>query len=286
MKVRIGAVIVAAGLASAGCSKKPEPAVAEVRPAASGVVTVVARDYGYDMPSVMPAGVTTIQVVNHGEQLHHMQIVKVDSGHTSDDLIKALGARSNPAWALPLGGPNAIEPGQSVTTIQTLPVGHYVVLCFIPGADGAPHFMKGMRGEFDVVASAVTATEEPKADATFSLADYSFGHPSIGAGPRIVRVENTAQQVHELVLVKLEAGKSAGDMLNWFVGGMKTPAPGHFVSGVVGLAPGQHTFFSYTFEAGNYGLLCFVDDAKDGKPHVMHGMVSQFTVPADVAVKN
>jgi hypothetical protein len=29
---------------------------------------------------------------------------------------------------------------------------------------------------------------------------------------------------------------------------------------------------------GEYGLVCFVPDAKDGKPHFMHGMITQLTI--------
>jgi len=29
---------------------------------------------------------------------------------------------------------------------------------------------------------------------------------------------------------------------------------------------------------GEYGLLCFLPDAKDGKPHFVHGMHKQITV--------
>jgi hypothetical protein len=29
---------------------------------------------------------------------------------------------------------------------------------------------------------------------------------------------------------------------------------------------------------GNYVMLCFLPDAKDGKPHLDHGMVKEFTV--------
>lgn len=291
MKVRVAiklfAPLAAAVLVAAACAAKPEQAKPETAKATgSAVITVVAKDYAYEMPAVVPAGVTTIEVVNQGREMHHLQIAKVDSGHTVNDLIAALGQHTPPSWAVAMGGPNAIEPGQKATTIQTLTPGHYVVLCLIPGADGAPHFMKGMTGAFEVVPSPVASAEEPKADATFDLADYSFGHPSISAGQRIIRVENGAQQPHELVLVKLDAGKSAGDVLQWFAAGMKSAPPGHFVSGVVALSPGQHSFFSYDFAAGNYGLLCFVEDVKDGKPHVMHGMMSQFTVPTSVAVKN
>jgi hypothetical protein len=33
-----------------------------------------------------------------------------------------------------------------------------------------------------------------------------------------------------------------------------------------------------TLTAGEYGLLCFIPDAKDGKPHFVHGMIKQFVV--------
>jgi hypothetical protein len=36
--------------------------------------------------------------------------------------------------------------------------------------------------------------------------------------------------------------------------------------------------FSAELTPGEYGLICFVPDSKDGKPHLMHGMESQFKV--------
>ncbi len=30
--------------------------------------------------------------------------------------------------------------------------------------------------------------------------------------------------------------------------------------------------------AGNYLLVCFLPDAKDGKPHLAHGMIKEFTI--------
>ena len=31
-------------------------------------------------------------------------------------------------------------------------------------------------------------------------------------------------------------------------------------------------------QAGEYALLCFIPDARDGAPHVAHGMIEQITV--------
>jgi uncharacterized cupredoxin-like copper-binding protein len=44
------------------------------------------------------------------------------------------------------------------------------------------------------------------------------------------------------------------------------------------LSAGESNQVTADFEAGEYALLCFVPDAKDGKPHVAHGMVRQITV--------
>ena len=37
-------------------------------------------------------------------------------------------------------------------------------------------------------------------------------------------------------------------------------------------------YFTADLTPGNYALLCFVPDAKDGKPHLEHGMVKQFKI--------
>jgi hypothetical protein len=36
--------------------------------------------------------------------------------------------------------------------------------------------------------------------------------------------------------------------------------------------------FTADFVPGKYALICFLPDAKDGKPHFMHGMVQEVTV--------
>jgi len=36
--------------------------------------------------------------------------------------------------------------------------------------------------------------------------------------------------------------------------------------------------FTADFAPGNYALVCFIPDSKDGKPHYAHGMTKQFNV--------
>jgi uncharacterized cupredoxin-like copper-binding protein len=115
-------------------------------------------------------------------------------------------------------------------------------------------------------------------DATMELSDYTFGFSKpLAAGRRVLRVTNVATQPHEVFIAKLAPGKSAGDLLAW-VEKMQGPPPGMPMGGTVGLAKGESNDLILDLAPGKYALLCFVPDAKDGKPHIAHGMVKEFEV--------
>jgi len=59
---------------------------------------------------------------------------------------------------------------------------------------------------------------------------------------------------------------------------MEGPPPGAPVGGTTPMAQGEQNIITVDLSPGEYGLVCFVPDAKDGKPHAMHGMMTQFTV--------
>ena len=50
------------------------------------------------------------------------------------------------------------------------------------------------------------------------------------------------------------------------------------LGGVVFLDKDGRGTFEVELTPGDYGLICFVPDAKDGKPHLAHGMVKTITV--------
>jgi uncharacterized cupredoxin-like copper-binding protein len=140
--------------------------------------------------------------------------------------------------------------------------------------------MKGMIQPFQVTGTADAAIGLPAADDTVRLADYSFTQsPPLTAGRHIIRVENTAQQPHELVLLQLGPGKTVAEFARWATtGGMKGPPPAMPLGGVTVIEPGASGTFTADLAPGNYGLMCFVPDAKDGKLHLAHGMMKDFTV--------
>jgi hypothetical protein len=51
---------------------------------------------------------------------------------------------------------------------------------------------------------------------------------------------------------------------------MKGPPPGKPIGGIPAFVNGKNSFFEADLTPGEYGMICFVPDAKDGKPHVQH----------------
>ncbi len=285
MRMRSIPVFLALAAAVAACTAKEEsatktPAVAQAgAPAASpNVVKIEARDFAFVAPDSIPAGVTTFQLTNDGPSFHHMQLVRLDSDKTAADLMKAMkNPGPPPRWAVFVGGPNAPNPKAVSNATLDMTAGNYAVLCLVDVPDGVPHFAKGMVHPLTVVASSANAAA-PKPDVTVSLADYSFAvSTALAAGKHVVDVENTGPQPHEVEVVKLAPGATPDKMIAWI---MKPngPPPGSAIGGVAALVPGAHAQFAADFTPGNYALICFIPDGKDGKPHFMHGMVKTITV--------
>lgn len=247
--------------------------------AAPNVVTITARDYAFDIPAEIPAGLTTFRLVNRGPSLHHMQLVRLEEGKTVDDFLAALRAGGPPpAWATMAGGPNPPEPGAETNATLAMAPGNYAVLCFVPDSAGVPHVMKGMVHRLRVTGAAPASMAEPSADVRVALVDYGFelSRP-LTAGRHTIRVDNNGPQPHEIAVLRLKPGKSPEDFGAWGEH-PRGPAPATLVGGVSGIMPGTHAYFTADFEPGEYAFICFVPDAKDGKPHFMHGMAKRFTV--------
>jgi hypothetical protein len=263
----------AAACTTEGDARESAPAA---RPAS--VVTIVATDFAFDAPASIPAGPTTLRLVNRGPELHHVQLVRIEEGHTFEELAKINPeAGPPPAWIRFVGGPNAPVPGAESQATLNLEPGNYAILCFIPSPDGVLHMMKGMARPLTVTPPAVAST--PSAPhARITLRDYSYELTGeITAGRRTIRVDNQAAQPHELIVVRLAPGKTAQEMVSWLLK-MEGPPPGAPQGGTSLLARGVSNDATIDFQPGEYALLCMVPDAHDGKPHVMHGMVSQITV--------
>lgn len=245
-------------------------------------ITVVAQDYSFTAPDRISAGPTTITLVNKGPEMHHVELIRLEQGKTLTDLIaalKAAGEHGIPSWVTWIGGPNIPAPGQSSTATISLTPGNYAFLCLIPSKDGVPHVMKGMMQPLTVTPAVGMPALMPKADVEMKLVDYGFELSTpITAGRHVVQVTvPDAPQPHEVFIARLAPGKTANDLLAWMEK-QEGPPPGMPAGGTTVISRGGSNILDVTFEAGEYALICFMSDYKDGKPHFVHGMVRQITV--------
>lgn len=245
-------------------------------------VTFTARDFGFDGPDRIPAGMTTVTVVNQGHDLHQVQLLRLENSKSAEDFRKALATEGRlPAWIKFVGGPNAVVPGDRASATMNLAEGNYVLICLIPNHDGVPHMALGMQKPLSVTGGkpSLVSIVEPKADVTITQTDFQFSLSNpVAAGPHTIRVTNHGMQPHEVVLVKLEPGVSAKSFAEAVESGTAGPPPGRPIGGVVGLETGDQAFFSTRLEPGHYGVVCFFPDQATGKPHYSQGMATEFTV--------
>lgn len=250
-------------------------------PEAPQLVVVHAMDFAYNAPKTIKSGATTFRLVNDGKQLHHLSIIRLQKGKTMADFVNFMKKPGPPfGWFTEIGGPNPAVPGGTVEATMTLTPGDYVVACFVPSpGETAPHLMKGMVGALTVTAEK-SAGVAPTADVVVRTSDYKFATSRpITKGHHVIEVLNDAAQAHEVVVVQLAPGKTIADVAKWVdVDMMNGPPPGKPVGGMAGIAKGQSATFPLDFAPGKYGMICFAPDAKDGKPHSVHGMMQEFTV--------
>jgi uncharacterized cupredoxin-like copper-binding protein len=259
-------------IAAAALATSPAPA--------SRTVVVTTTDYTFAMPDTIAAGPVTFRIENRGHEAHHLTLVRLDQGHSLADLLAAFKAGGPPPmWAVFVGGPNAVDPGgTSLSTTVNLQPGNYAAICIIPSSDGVPHLMKGMSKAITVKGSATAAATPLSAPDTITLTDYAYTFSrALTPGTHRVVVRNTGTQPHELAIARPAPGKHAADVARW-IEHMQGPPPAHFLGGVSPLAPGQDNVLMLTLDRGSYAFLCFVPDAKDGKPHVAHGMMKDVVV--------
>jgi uncharacterized cupredoxin-like copper-binding protein len=137
--------------------------------------------------------------------------------------------------------------------------------------------MKGMIKSITVTPS-TSKPVTPTADVTLTLSDYDFTFSKpLTPGKHVIAVKNTGKQPHEFFMGKLNPGKSPEDLAK-FAEKPNGPPPGLPMGGITDIVPGDVVYLQVDVPAGEYAFICFDPDAKDGKPHFMHGMIKKVTV--------
>ena len=128
------------------------------------------------------------------------------------------------------------------------------------------------------VVAALTSTRLPHDQEYLTLTDYAFTLSSpVTPGAHTLQIRNQGNQDHEAFLARLAPGKTAADLAAW-VDNQVGPPPAEPLGGFTAIAAGDQGYFTYNFTPGRYAFMCFVPDTRDGKSHVAHGMIKEFTI--------
>ncbi|HEX7071751.1 MAG TPA: hypothetical protein VF190_13135 [Rhodothermales bacterium] len=108
-------------------------------------LTVNLVDFAFAFSEGIPAGTQTWEVVNDGEQIHEIALMKLAEGKTIEDVEHFMHEMQGPPPFANVGGMQAIDPGSSGWLHLDLTPGTYVAICHVPDlATGETHASMGM----------------------------------------------------------------------------------------------------------------------------------------------
>ena len=239
------------------------------------VVEFTAVDYGWKGPAEIPSGWVTFRMPNAGREHHIMFLYRLPDGATWEDWSRARETGESPAWLDDLvlvGGPGLVAPGETAQTTVDLEPGEYVLSCPLETRNGVSHVRKGMERPLTVTEEPSGASE-PEADLTLTLRGTEFGIDGTPhAGKNTIRghFEEQPADVHDVHLARLDDEATVDQLVPWFDGVPRAPAPALFLGGVEQMPAGSTAYFTVDLEPGRYAWICH--------EHADRGMVEVFTV--------
>jgi hypothetical protein len=246
-------------------------------------IEVVANEFSFALNSDgrYQPGVLPVRLVNQGKEAHQVVVARLHQGTSVEQYVELAHTDEAAAAALVdyAGGVNAVGPGQTASAFAELaPGGHYVLLCFVPSADGVQHLHKGMVHEFTVTTDPVSV-KAPETVAQVALKDFAIGLPAEGlAKPGTYAFKNEGAEPHEMIVLKLNEGKTFGDVVAFNSGEAAGPPPFTFAGGPGVVQPGGTMYANLALTPGHYVALCMIPGKQTHMPHAMSGMVAEFSI--------
>ena len=128
------------------------------------------------------------------------------------------------------------------------------------------------------MANAVIVRRDGIRTVTVTASDYSFAAPDmIPVGLTEVRLLNRGAEMHHAMLVRLEAGKTMGDLFAAMQPDSPPPVWAHDAGGPQTPGPRGESNAILRLVAGRCAMICVIP-SPDGKPHVMKGMAKEIIV--------
>lgn len=291
-----------AGTAVARAQGQIEPAFSDtlIRTLGLPEIDVTVTPDGVEAPAELPAGLTAITLHAADGQIGYVDIMQPPPGLSEDEATAlALAAAANdlaqPGWVY-LGGTNTPGPGESATFAIDLQPGEYQWAASIYGEGGAEERMflvpltvsASETASATPVATPMSAPFEPGVvlEMTDGL-DYIVTPDPVPSGPQIWEFANTGQHsAHHVVVFRVPDGTTSEEIIAGYAGMMAgTPPAGDSLASQlvwVGYAAlqsgGQTTWAEFDLAPATYAVICFIIDPATGRPHLLDGMVTVFSV--------
>ena len=247
-------------------------AAATDRPAVD--VTVDGTSFTGVPHSVHP-GDLTLTFDNTGSTLHMAAIGRLADGHTAADLTSFLAspdaASGPPSWLTLVGGVDELDPGHTGSWSGSLSAGSYVLLSFVPDAQGVPEVADGFLAPFAASGDEVHAAA-PHAQATVILGpDTALDLSAVPAGTTAVELVNDGDAPRTVDVTSITPGKTYDDVVAEAQQGQGVP-PSLTRLGVTGVPP--HARVVVGIEPAAAGTTYVVFDLD----HVGEGAIDHETV--------
>ena len=265
-------------------------------------ITVTAT--GFEAPDTLAAGHYHVTLSADQGQISYVDFMQPPAGLDEAEMTElALAAARDdlvqPGWGYG-GGSNLGNPDVPVSFIIRLDPGEYQIAASI--------YAPEQNSEETMFLSPLTVTEAnatpaatpavataPPATVTLEMTDdlrYIVSPDPVAAGPQVWEFNNTGtDQAHHVVMFRTQDGTTTESLLAGLQTDMAAMMSGTPMAGPpptmaqltwVGYAAlqsgGATTYGEFDLDAGTYAVICFIIDPATGRPHLMDGMVTVFTV--------
>lgn len=247
---------------------------------------IVATDTAFQAPAQATAGLTLLTIENQSSSDASVTLGAPKAGQTMDEMMQTL-ATPSPQGFPPIfyeikltGGPSA-KAGETKQVLINLTEGDWAAF---GEANQAPAFIT-------VTAAEGAARAAPQADLTIEAKEFDFpGFPDqIPAGDHLLKVTNTGEQPHIVIISTAPEGLTTVDYINFLSAMMSGTPPAQVspaldesafqaVDGLEALSSGMTAWLPLHLAPGTYVAACFIGDKDTGVPHAAEGMAKVFTV--------
>jgi hypothetical protein len=276
-------------LTSACATRRPEPAAQvapqptpTVAPRADGLRTfeIRALDNGLRSADEIAAGRVAITLRNEARQQRNAQFFRVRDDVTLVQVAAAF--QKDPRSVVDLvtfsGGPGTVPPGGTQEVVQDLVEGQYVMATLLLSEAGQQYVPTGVFKTFKVTANTAATTPAPlPGNEEIVLADFAFGIPQLAAGQHTLQLNNVGKEPHEILVKRLDEGRTLADALTFVLRPVGTPPYGD-AGGLLVFPGGERTALTLDLQPGPYVAICYFRDAATGKSHAELGMIRDFTI--------